>query len=58
MRLLDPRFAYKSAAATDIRETFKRHGFKPTTDEDRKRAQEKLHGKSATVTDLNSKRRK
>ena len=58
MRLLDPRFAYKPAAATDIRETFKRFGFKPTTDEDRKRAQEKLHGKSATVTRLDERKKR
>lgn len=46
MRLLDPRFKYVPAADTDISSTLKRHGFKPTTDADRRKAQERLHGRA------------
>lgn len=30
-RLLDPSFKYVGSAATSVMETWKRHGFKPTT---------------------------
>lgn len=34
-RILDPEFKYTSSAGTDISETWKRFGFKPTTKADR-----------------------
>lgn len=55
-RLLDPRFKYRNSAQTDVLETLKRFGFKPTTDEERKAAQERLHG-TASVTPITRKRK-
>ena len=34
-RLLDPEFEYVGSAATSVIETWKRHGFKPTTKAER-----------------------
>lgn len=34
-RLLNPDFKWTSAAATDVTATWKRHGFKPTTERER-----------------------
>ena len=34
-RLLDPDFKYVPAAAQDVTDTWKRHGFKPTTQAER-----------------------
>jgi hypothetical protein len=34
-RLLDPEFKYVGSAATSIMDTWKRHGFKPTTKTER-----------------------
>jgi hypothetical protein len=36
MRLLDPRFKYVSSAKTDISATWRRYGFRPTTDAERR----------------------
>jgi hypothetical protein len=36
MRLLDPRFKYIPAAATDVAGTWRRFGFTPVTDEERR----------------------
>ena len=36
MRLLDPRFKYIPAAATDVADTWRRFGFKPMTAEERR----------------------
>jgi hypothetical protein len=36
MRLLDPRFKYIPAARTDVAATWRKFGFKPTTDTERK----------------------
>lgn len=36
MRLLDPRFKYVPSSATDITATWRRFGFKPTTEADRR----------------------
>lgn len=61
MRLLDPRFKYRAADDTNIADTFKRFGFKPTTDADRRKRQERLHGvekTKATVTRLDERKRK
>lgn len=47
--ILNPQvFTYRDSAHTDVRETFKRFGFVPTTDEERKAAQERLHGRNVT----------
>jgi len=35
--ILDESFRYVPAAATSVRDTWRRHGWRPTTDEDRKR---------------------
>jgi hypothetical protein len=36
MRLLDPRFKYIPAARTDVTATWRRFGFRPTTEADRR----------------------
>jgi hypothetical protein len=36
MRLLDPRFKYIPAARTDVAATWRRFGFRPTTDAERR----------------------
>ncbi len=36
MRLLDPRFKYIPAAHTDVAATWRRFGFKPTTEAERR----------------------
>ena len=36
MNLLDPRFKYVPAASTDVASTWRRFGFKPVTDEERR----------------------
>lgn len=47
MRILNPNFIYVPASHTNLQETFKRHGFKPTTDAEREAAQQRLHSKRA-----------
>ena len=39
MRLLDPRFRYIPAANTDVSMTWKRFGFRPTTESERRARQ-------------------
>ena len=39
MRLLDPRFRYVPAAHTDVSSTWRRFGFRPTTDSERRARQ-------------------
>lgn len=39
MRLLDPRFQYTPAVETDIRETWRKHGYRPTTEAERRARQ-------------------
>ncbi len=39
MRLLDPRFRYVPATQTDILTTWRRFGFRPTTDSERRARQ-------------------
>ncbi len=43
MSLLDPRFKYVPAISTDVLATFRRFGFQPTSDEER-RARLARHG--------------
>ncbi len=42
MSLLDPRFKYTPAINTDVLETFRRFGFKPTSEEERQARQAHL----------------
>jgi hypothetical protein len=44
MNLLDPRFKYTPAVKTNVLETFFRHGFKITTEDERRARQLRLHG--------------
>ena len=39
MRLLDPRFRYVPAAKTDVLATWRRFGFRPVTDSERRARQ-------------------
>lgn len=41
MSVLDPKWKYTPSGSTDIRSTLKKHGFKPTTDAERKARQHK-----------------
>lgn len=43
MRLLNPNFPYVSSANTNVADTFRRFGFKPTSEAERKAAQQRLH---------------
>lgn len=59
MRLLDPRFKWVSSTDTDVRKTWKRHGFKPTTEADRAARQARALGEPAkpeNVTDIAKRR--
>ncbi|HYC48474.1 MAG TPA: hypothetical protein VED01_23625 [Burkholderiales bacterium] len=64
MRLLDPRFKYTPSMSTDIVKTWKRHGFKPTSEAERLARQRRAKGsnasnaRSASVTPLSSAKRK
>lgn len=63
MRLLDSRFKYTPSVSTNITTTWKRHGFKPTTEAQRLARQRRAYGKpapssSASVTSLDSAKRK
>lgn len=65
MRLLDPRFKYTPSVSTNIVSTWKRHGFKATTEAERlarqrqaRRTQETASGPRASVTSLESAKRK
>lgn len=58
MSLLNPRWKYTPSTATDIRETLRKHGFKATTDAERKARQLRGRGDdkfSANVTPINRK---
>ncbi len=50
MSLLDPRFKYIPAINTDVLETFRRFGFKPTSDEERRERQSRLDPRSHQPT--------
>ena len=62
MRLLDPSFKYTPSMSTDIVKTWKRHGFKPTTETERQRrlrgSQAAASTRTASVTPLSSAKRK
>ena len=54
MNITDPRRKWVPAVNTDIRDTWKKHGFKPTTEAERRARQER---QSATVTSITKKRK-
>ena len=64
MRILDARFKYTPSTSTNIVATWKRHGYKPTTEAERMARQRRALGKtvgdghSASVTSLDSAKRK
>jgi hypothetical protein len=65
MRLLDARFKYTPSTSTNIVATWKRHGYKPTTEAERMARQRRAlaqgvggEGRSASVTSLESAKRK
>ena len=64
MRLLDSRFKYTPSVSTNIVSTWKRHGFKPTTETERlarhrqARTGRAVNTRSASVTSLESAKRK
>jgi hypothetical protein len=41
MNILNPRFKYRDSQHTDIRDTWRKFGFKPITEAERKARQEK-----------------
>lgn len=43
MNILNPKFRWVPSSSTNVADTFRRYGFKPTTDAERKAAQERLH---------------
>ena len=49
--ILNPLFEYKNASKTDVMETWRRHGFVPTTEQQRKEAQERLHNREKQNAD-------
>jgi hypothetical protein len=62
MRIYDARFKYTPSLSTNIVSTWKRFGFKPTTEADRLARQRRLFGDDepagASVTQLDSAKRK
>lgn len=64
MRILDSRFKYTPSVSTNIVSTWKRHGFRPTTEAERIARQRRTLGvkaralTSASVTRLDSAKRK
>jgi hypothetical protein len=49
VNLLDPRFKYVPAIKTDVLATFRRFGFKPTTDEERRARQARYESRAHTL---------
>lgn len=64
MRILDARFKYTPSVSTNIVSTWKRHGFRPTTEAERLARQRRLLSNkargtaTASVTQLDSAKRK
>ena len=64
MKILDSRFKYTPSMSTNIVSTWKRHGFKPTTEAERLARQRRAFGDrargtaSASVTQLDVAKRK
>lgn len=58
MRLLDQRFRYTPADETDIRDTWRKHGYKPTTEAERRARQPHVRAERAdNVQDIDTRRR-
>jgi hypothetical protein len=55
MNILNPRFKYRNSQNTSVADTFRKFGFKPVTEAERKARQEKLHEPPANVTQLKRK---
>jgi hypothetical protein len=67
MRIYDPRFKYTPSLSTNILSTWKRFGFKPTTDAERQARQRRTYGETeevaspesgASITKLDTAKRK
>ena len=65
MRIFDARFKYTPSTSTNIVSTWKRHGFKPTSEAERLARQRRMFGgdaappaASASVTQLDAAKRK
>ena len=62
MRILDQKFRYVPSEATNVAATWKRFGFRPTTDVERRARQARLQGErldpSAAVVQAASTRRR
>lgn len=64
MRIFDNRFKYTPSMSTNIVSTWKRHGFKPTTEAERQARQRRAWGETggapagASVTRLDAKRKR
>jgi hypothetical protein len=64
MRIFDSRFKYTPSTSTNIVSTWKRHGFKPTSEAERLARQRRMWGDdasppaSASVTQLDTAKRK
>ena len=52
MNITDPRFKYTNASATSVLETFKKHGWKPTTPAERAARQQRCESRPVNVTPL------
>ena len=60
MRLLDSRFKYTPSSNTNVVATWKRHGYKPTTEAERQARQRRTMGlvpKGASVVQLDGAQR-
>ena len=59
MRLLDSRFKYVPSTSTNVASTWRKFGFRPTTDAERSARQRRLQttAPSAEVTQLQPKRK-
>ena len=58
MNLTDPRFKWVRPENTNVSATWKKHGWKPTTEAERKARQERAEEPKATITDITSRKRK
>lgn len=58
MNISDPRFKYTSAINTDVTSTFKKFGYKPTTEAERKLRQLRQTEEDAKVCDIRTATRR
>jgi hypothetical protein len=52
MRLLDSRFKYVPSTSTNVAQTWRRFGFRPTTDAERSARQRRLQTAGVTSADV------